>query len=146
MIQIGKWARSHSNCWGSLSAISQPPGFAGCGFQTFVVADGSAAISRAMQLAPDLIITTCKTPGLCGKDLLWSEFPATGHPVIVVAAPGWSPRLSSVPAWGCRLFNLHCAKRKLSSVGRILKQEHERRERDGGETASENQQNGRSGA
>jgi hypothetical protein len=34
----------------------------------------------------------------------------------------------------------------LSSVGRILKQEHERRERDGGETASENQQNGRSGA
>lgn len=103
------------------------------GFQTFVVADGSAAISRAMQLAPDLIITNLQTPGLSGKDLLVVlNSQRMDIPVIVVAAPGMESEVIQTFRLGAADYLILPLREAeiVQAVERILKQVHERRERD----------------
>ena len=40
------------------------------GYQTYVVNDASTAISKIMQVSPDVILVNLNLPGLSGKDLL----------------------------------------------------------------------------
>ncbi|NTU75166.1 MAG: response regulator transcription factor, partial [Anaerolineaceae bacterium] len=59
------------------------------GFQYFVVSDVNSAISRSLQLAPDLIIVDLNLPGLSGKDLLVAlNSQGVDIPIIVLAQKG----------------------------------------------------------
>lgn len=103
------------------------------GYQTFVVTDGSSAIARAMQLAPDVIITNLHTPGLSGKDLLVAlSSQRMDIPVIVVASPGMEADVIQAFRLGAADYLLLPLREAevLQAVERILRQVHERRDRE----------------
>ncbi len=102
------------------------------GFQVFSVADASSAIAKTLQVAPDLIITDIRLPGLSGKDLMIAlSSQGINTPVIVVAEEGMESeviqtfRLGAVDylIWPCQEPEI------IRSVERIMSQIHEHRER-----------------
>jgi len=81
------------------------------GYDTTVINDAGAAIQRAVQTPPDLIIINLNLPGLSGKDLLTAlASQGVAAPLVVVAEKGQEPsviqafRLGAVDAlfWPAR--------------------------------------------
>ncbi len=104
-----------------------------CGYQTFVVGDASTAIGRIVQVMPDLIISNLDLPGLSGKDLAVAlSAQGISIPVIIIAKKGEEAnivhafRVGAVDylLWPCREAEI------VNTVERVLRQVHERRERE----------------
>jgi DNA-binding response OmpR family regulator len=104
-----------------------------CGYQTFVVGDASTAIGRIAQVMPDLIISNLDLPGLSGKDLAVAlSAQGISIPVIIIAKKGEEAnivhafRVGAVDylLWPCREAEI------VNTVERVLRQVHERRERE----------------
>ena len=102
------------------------------GFQAFTVNDASSAISKILQISPDLIITNIKLPGLSGKDLMVAlSSQGINIPIIVIAQVGQESeviqtfRLGAVDylIWPCQEPEI------IRSVERIIEQIHETRDR-----------------
>jgi len=102
------------------------------GFQAFTVNDASSAISKILQISPDLIITNIKLPGLSGKDLMVAlSSQGINIPIIVIAQVGQESeviqtfRLGAVDylIWPCQEPEI------IRSVERIIQQIHETRDR-----------------
>ncbi len=103
------------------------------GYQVFMVNDASTAISRAIQMAPDVIIANINLPGLSGKDLMVALFSqGITTPVIMVAPKGMEADIIQTFRLGAADYLLWPAREPeiLSAVERILKQVHEHQERD----------------
>ena len=102
------------------------------GYQVYTVGDASSAISKTLQLAPDVIITDIELPGLSGKDLMIA-LSAQGieTPVILVAKEGQEAEVVQAFRLGAAdylTYPLH-EPEIIRSVERILNQVHERRDR-----------------
>ena len=104
-----------------------------CGYQTVVVGDASTAIGRIVQVMPDLIISNLVLPGLSGKDLVVAlSSQGFSIPVIMIAKKGEEAdivhafRVGAVDylLWPCREAEI------INTVERVLRQVHERRERE----------------
>jgi len=102
------------------------------GYQAFTVNDASSAISKILQISPDLIITNIKLPGLSGKDLMVAlSSQGINIPIIVIAQIGQESdviqtfRLGAVDylIWPCQEPEI------IRSVERIIQQIHEHRDR-----------------
>lgn len=103
------------------------------GYQVFVASDASTAISKALQWAPDLIITNLTLPGLSGKDLLVAlASQGMSTPVIILAPRGAEADVIQTFRLGAADYLLLPAREAevVSAVSRVLQQVHERRERD----------------
>jgi signal transduction histidine kinase len=103
------------------------------GFQVFIVGDASTAISKALQWAPDLIISDTNLPGLSGKDLMVAlTSQGISTPLILLAPKGQEQELIQTFRLGAADFLLMPVREAevLSAVERVLKQVHEHRERD----------------
>ncbi|HSV86710.1 MAG TPA: response regulator, partial [Levilinea sp.] len=103
------------------------------GFQTFIVNDAGTAINQVMQLAPDVIIADLWLPGLSGKDLMVAlSSQNIDIPVVILAQKGTEADI--VPAFrlGAADYLLWPVREAevVTVVERVLKQVHERRERD----------------
>lgn len=103
------------------------------GYQVMIVSDASAAISRALQFSPDVIITNMSLPGLSGKDLLVALTSQNlESPVIVLATKGSESDIMQSFRLGASDYLLWPVREAevISSVERALKQVRERRERE----------------
>jgi DNA-binding response OmpR family regulator len=103
------------------------------GFQTYVVNDAGTAITQVIQLAPDVIIADLWLPGLSGKDLMVAlASQSIDIPVVILAQKGTEADI--VPAFrlGAADYLLWPVREAevVAVVERVLKQVHERRERD----------------
>jgi DNA-binding response OmpR family regulator/signal transduction histidine kinase len=103
------------------------------GYQYLVVSDTSTAINRVLQFAPDAIIAELNLPGLSGKDLLVAlASQGIAIPVILIAPKGQEVdiiptfRLSAADyiTWPAREAEV------INVVERVLKQVHDKRERE----------------
>ena len=103
------------------------------GYQYLVVSDTSTAINRVLQFAPDAIIAELNLPGLSGKDLLVAlASQGIAIPVILMAPKGQEVdiiptfRLSAADyiTWPAREAEV------INVVERVLKQVHDKRERE----------------
>jgi signal transduction histidine kinase/DNA-binding response OmpR family regulator len=103
------------------------------GYQTYVVNDAGTAITQVVQLAPDVIIADLWLPGLSGKDLMVAlSSQSIDIPVVILAQKGTEADI--VPAFrlGAADYLLWPVREAevVAVVERVLKQVHERRERD----------------
>jgi len=103
------------------------------GYQVFVAGDAGTAISKALQWSPDLIITDLNLPGLSGKDLL-AALAAQGvqTPVIILAPRGAEADVIQTFRLGAADYLLLPAREAevIAAVERVMRQGHDRRERD----------------
>lgn len=103
------------------------------GYQVHVAIDGTAAISKSLQWAPDLILVDLNLPGLSGKDLLVA-LAAQGvqTPVIIIAQRGMEADIIQAFRLGAADYLLMPMRDTeiVNSVNRVLQQVHDRRERD----------------
>ena len=103
------------------------------GYQVFIASDASTAIAKALQWAPDLIITNINLPGLSGKDLMVAlASQGMSTPVIILAQRGVEAEIIQTFRLGAADYLLLPAREAevVSAVSRVLKQVHDRRERD----------------
>lgn len=103
------------------------------GYQVIIVNDATAAISRALQFSPDVIITNMSLPGLSGKDLLVALTSQNIEtPVIVMASKGAEADIMQAFRLGASDYLLWPVREAeaISAVERALKQVRERRERE----------------
>ncbi len=103
------------------------------GYQTHVVSDASAAINRALQLMPDVIIANLSLPGLSGKDLLVAlSSQNVETPVIALARKGQESNIIQAFRLGAIDVLLWPVREPevINVVERVLKQVHERQERE----------------
>jgi K+-sensing histidine kinase KdpD len=103
------------------------------GYQVFVAGDATAAIAKALQWSPDLIITNTNLPGLSGKDLMVAlSSQGVTTPLILVAPKNQETDIIQTFRLGAADFLLLPVREAevISAVERVLKQVHERRERD----------------
>jgi signal transduction histidine kinase/DNA-binding response OmpR family regulator len=103
------------------------------GYQVQVATDASAAISRALQWSPDLIIIDLHLPGLSGKDLMVAlASQGVRTPLIVLARRGSEADLIQTFRLGAADYLLLPAREAevINAVSRVLQQVHDRRERD----------------
>ena len=103
------------------------------GYQPIIVSDVSSAISKAVQLAPDVIIINLNLPGLSGKDLMVAlTSQGSQTPVIVLAQKGMEADIIQALRLGAADYLLWPVREAevLNAVERVLKQVHERRERE----------------
>lgn len=103
------------------------------GYQVIIVNDATAAISRALQFSPDVIITNMSLPGLSGKDLLVALTSQNLEtPVIVMASKGAEADIMQAFRLGATDYLLWPVREAeaISAVERALKQVRERRERE----------------
>ncbi len=117
----------------AISSVIASQALQACGYQTFVVGDASTAMSRIVQIMPDLIISNLDLPGLSGKDLVVAlAAQGLSIPVIMIAKKGEEAnivhafRVGAVDylLWPCREAEI------INTVERVLRQVHERRERE----------------
>jgi K+-sensing histidine kinase KdpD len=102
------------------------------GYQVFTVGEASSAISKTLQIAPDLIITDINLPGLNGKDLMVAlSSQGIDIPIIVIAQKGKEAEVIQTFRLGAADYFTWPLKEPeiIQAVERILKQVHERRER-----------------
>ncbi|HVN55613.1 MAG TPA: ATP-binding protein [Anaerolineaceae bacterium] len=103
------------------------------GYQVQMVGDATAAIPQAIQFLPDVLIVDLNLPGLSGKDLLVAlASQGIEIPVMVVAQKGMESDVIQAFRLGATdymLWPLRDAE-VVSAVERVLKQVHERRERE----------------
>ena len=103
------------------------------GYQTFVVGDASTAIGLVVQLLPDLIISDLNLPGLSGKDLMVAlTSQGLNTPVIIIAQKGEEADIIHAFRVGAVDYMLWPSREAeiINIVERVLRQVHERRERD----------------
>lgn len=103
------------------------------GYQTAVVSDASSAINRAVQLMPDVVIANLNLPGLSGKDLLVALSSQNMEtPVIVLAKKGQEASIIQAFRLGAIDYILWPVREPevINVVERVLKQVHERQERE----------------
>lgn len=103
------------------------------GYQVFLVSDGAAAIARAVQLTPDVILANLEMPGLSGKDLLVGlASQGVNTPVILIAKKGAENEIIQAFRLGAADYILWPSREAeiLSAVERNLNQVRERRERE----------------
>ena len=103
------------------------------GYQTFVVGDASTAIGRVVQLVPDLIISDLNFPGLSGKDLMVAlTSQGLNIPVIIIAQKGDEADIIHAFRVGAVDYMLWPSREAeiINVVERVLRQMHERRERE----------------
>lgn len=103
------------------------------GYQVMVAVDAAAAISRALQWSPDLILADLTLPGLSGKDLMIAlTSQGVQTPLIILAQRGMEADLIQAFRLGavdCLLLPPREAE-VVSAVNRALHQVHERRDRE----------------
>jgi len=103
------------------------------GYQPVVVNDVTSAISRSIQMAPDLILVNINMPDLRGKDLMVAlNSQGINTPVIVMAIKGMEAELIQTLRLGAADYLLWPLREPevLNAVERVLKQVHERQERE----------------
>ena len=103
------------------------------GYQVQVATDASSAISKALQWAPDLILVDLNLPGLSGKDLLIAlASQGIQTPLIILAQRGMEADLIQTFRLGAADYLLLPAREAevVNAVNRVLKQVHDRHERD----------------
>jgi DNA-binding response OmpR family regulator/signal transduction histidine kinase len=103
------------------------------GYQVFVASDATTAISKALQWAPDLIITNINLPGLSGKDLMVAlSSQGVTTPVIILAQRGVEADIIQTFRLGASDYLLLPVREAevITAVSRVLQQVHDRRERD----------------
>ncbi len=103
------------------------------GYQVFVASDASTAISKALQWSPDLIITDLNLPGLSGKDLMVAlSSQGIQVPVIILAQRGLEADIMQTFRLGAADYLLLPVREAevVSAVERVLRQGHDRRERE----------------
>lgn len=103
------------------------------GYQYVVVSDASTAINRAMQFAPDAIIAELNLPGLSGKDLLVAlASHGLATPVILLTPKGHEADIVQTFRLGAADYLTWPAREPevINVVERVLKQVHDRRERE----------------
>ncbi len=103
------------------------------GFQVFVATDATTAIAKALQWAPDLIITDLNLPGLSGKDLMVAlSSQGVNTPVILLAQRGTEADIIQTFRLGASDYLLLPLREAevIAAVNRVLQQVHDRRERD----------------
>jgi len=103
------------------------------GYQVQIAVDANAAIGKALQWSPDLILLDLNLPGLSGKDLMVA-LTAQGvqTPVIVIAPRGVEADIIQAFRLGASDFLLLPVREAevLNAVNRVLKQVHDRQERE----------------
>jgi K+-sensing histidine kinase KdpD len=105
---------------------------ASAGYQTYVVADASEAITKVLEVAPDVIIADLLLPGLSGKDMLVAlKAQGVDTPVILVAQKGLEADVIQAFRLGAvdYLFYPFKEPEVLQVVERVLTQAHDRQER-----------------
>lgn len=103
------------------------------GYQVLIVNDANAAISKAIQWAPDLVITSINLPGLSGKDLMVAlTSQGVQTPVILIAQRGQEADIMQTFRLGASDYLMLPVREAevIAAVERVLKQVHERRERE----------------
>lgn len=103
------------------------------GYQVQVATDASSAISKAIQWIPDLIMIDLNLPGLSGKDLLVAlASQGIQTPLIIIAQRGAEADIVQTFRLGASDYILLPAREAevVNAVNRVLKQVHDRRERD----------------
>ncbi len=117
----------------TISGVIANQALQACGYQTFIAGDASSAMGRIVQVMPDLIISNLDLPGLSGKDLVVAlSAQGLSIPVIMIAKRGEEAnivhafRVGAVDylLWPCREAEI------VNTVERVLRQVHERRERE----------------
>jgi len=101
------------------------------GYQVDVVSDSSAAIRKALQTPPDLIIADLNLPGLTTKDLLYAlASQGVDTPLLVIANKGQEHDIIQAFRLGAADYILWPAREAevLSAVERVLKRVHNVRE------------------
>jgi two-component system NtrC family sensor kinase len=105
----------------------------GIGHQVVMVGDANTAISRAIQWVPDLILVDINLPGLSGKDLLVAlKSQGLQTPVVLLAQRGQESDIVQAFRLGAADYLLLPVREAevISAVERVLKQVHERQERE----------------
>lgn len=103
------------------------------GYQYLVVSDASTAINRALQFSPDAIIAELNLPGLSGKDLLVAlASQGLSIPVILLAGKGQEADIIQTFRLGAADYLVWPAREPevINVLERVLKQVHDRRERE----------------
>ncbi len=103
------------------------------GFQVLLSSSASEAILKISQTNPELIIANISLPGLSGKDFLVAlNAQNVRTPVIVLAQKGQEAAVIQTLRLGAADYLLWPLREGeiISAVERLLKQSHERRERD----------------
>jgi signal transduction histidine kinase/FixJ family two-component response regulator len=103
------------------------------GYQTAVAVDAGSAIAKAIQWAPDLIVTDMNLPGLSGKDLMVAlTSQKINTPVILIAARGQESDLIQTFRLGAADYLIVPVREAevVTAVERVLQQVHERHERE----------------
>jgi len=103
------------------------------GYQVVSVADASAAITQAIQISPDVIISNLELPGLSGKDLLVAlSSQGMNIPVILTARKGMEGEIIQAFRLGAADYLIWPTRETeiLAAVERNLKQVREKRERE----------------
>ncbi len=103
------------------------------GYQVQVATDATSAIARALQWAPDLLLVDLSLPGLSGKDLLVAlASPGVQTPLIILARRGSEADIIQTFRLGAADYLLLPAREAevVNAVNRVLKQVHDRRERE----------------
>jgi signal transduction histidine kinase/DNA-binding response OmpR family regulator len=103
------------------------------GYQTQVVNDATAAINRAIQLAPDAIIVNLDLPGLSGKDLMVAlSSQGMNVPVVVLARKGQEADIIQAFRLGAVDYMLWPVREPeiINVVERVLRAGRERKERE----------------
>jgi DNA-binding response OmpR family regulator/signal transduction histidine kinase len=103
------------------------------GYQVQVATDATAAITRALQWSPDLIILDLNLPGLSGKDLMVA---LASHgiqtPLLIIAQRGMEADLIQAFRLGAADYLLFPVREAevVNAVSRVLQQVHDRRARE----------------
>lgn len=103
------------------------------GFQVQVVGDATTAIPQIIQFAPDAVIVDLNLPGLSGKDLLVAlSSQGVRVPVIVIAQKGMEADIIQAFRLGAADYLVWPLREAevVAAVERVLRQVHERRERE----------------
>jgi signal transduction histidine kinase len=104
-----------------------------CGYQTYIIADANSAIERIKHLKPDLVISNIELPGLSGKDLMVAmASQGLDVPVIIIARKGEESNIIHAFRVGAEDYLLWPSREAeiINIVERVLKQVHERREKE----------------
>jgi len=103
------------------------------GYQVQIATDAASAINRALQWGPDLILIDLQLPGLSGKDLMVAlASQGIQTPLIIIAQRGAEADIIQTFRLGAADFLLLPVREAevINAVNRVLKQVHDRRERE----------------
>ena len=103
------------------------------GYQVQIATDAASAIARALQWGPDVILIDLQLPGLSGKDLMVAlASQGVQTPLIIIAQRGAEADIIQTFRLGAADYLLLPVREAevINAVNRVLKQVHDRRERE----------------